>query len=222
MPFDIKLDDIPVSDLYSVILCYDSSNENTLNSIRKKWHPHLEKILSKSLLKHGIFLLGLNFGPGPKDCPFNHKVALALRGMSLHASRSITYHMLPATTSADLSQHKTLDDLLDLAISKVKESHGQVNTTVISALDESQRSKSVMLPSEQSVSKAPPEIEDIIREAAAISQKEEVKKEVPPVEAPKVDSKAQVKKPEEMKLSPVKKKESDDEYEKDDFDAEFD
>ena len=181
MPFDIKLDDIPVSDLYSVILCYDSANENTLNSIRKKWHPHLEKILSKSLLKHGIFLLGLNFNPGPKECPFNHKVALALRGMSLPASRSITYHMLPATPSADLSQHKTLDELLVLAISKVKESHGQVNTTVISALDESQRSKSVMLPSEQSVSKAPPEIEDIIREAAAISQKEEVKKEVPPV-----------------------------------------
>jgi hypothetical protein len=221
VPFDIKLDDIPVSDLCSVILCYDSANENTLNSIRKKWHPHLEKILSKSLLKHGIFLLGLNFGPGPKDCPFNHKVALALRGMSLPASRSLTYHMLPATTPADLSQHKTLDDLLDVAISKVKESHGQVNTTVISALDESQRSKSVMLPSEQSVSKAPPEIEDIIREAAATSPKDEVKKEVPPVEAPKVET-ALVKKPEEKKLSPVKKKESDDEYEKDDFDAEFD
>jgi hypothetical protein len=31
-----------------------------------------------------------------------------------------------------------------------------------------------------------------------------------------------VKKPEEKKVSPVKKKESDDEYEKDDFDAEFD
>jgi len=97
-----------------------------------------------------------------------------------------------------------------------------VDTTVISALDESQRSKSAMLPSEQSVSKAPPEIEDIIREAAATSQKEEAKKEVPKVEVPKVERTPQVKKPEEKKLSPVKKKESDDEYEKDDFDAEFD
>ena len=123
MPFDIKLEDIPITDLYSVILCFDSANENTLNSIRKKWHPHLEKILSKTLLKHGIFLLGLNFGPGPKDCPFNHKVALAIRGMSLPGSRSLTYHMLPAATPGDLSQHKTLDDLLDLAISKVRESH---------------------------------------------------------------------------------------------------
>ena len=121
--------------------------------------------------------------------------------------------MLPDTTPADLTQHKTLDDLLELAISKVRESHNaQVDTTVISALDESQRSKSVMLPSEQSVSKAPPEIEDIIREAAAISQKEIAKKDVPALEAPKVERTAQVKKPEEMKLSPVKKKESDDEY----------
>ena len=124
MPFDIKLEDVPISDLLSsVILCYDSANENTLNSIRKKWHPHLEKILPKSLLKHGIFLLGLNFGPGPKECPFNHKVALALRGMSLPASRSLIYHMLPDTNAADLTQHKTLDDLLELAISKVRESH---------------------------------------------------------------------------------------------------
>ena len=112
--------------------------------------------------------------------------------------------------------------MLDQAISKVKETyqHGQVNTTVISALDESQRSKSAMLPSEQSVSKVPPEIEDIIREAAATSKKEEVKQEVP-VEAPKVET-AEVKKAEEKKVSPVKKKESDDEYEKDDFDDEFD
>ena len=97
-----------------------------------------------------------------------------------------------------------------------------MDTTVISALDESQRSKSVMLPSEQSVSKAPPEIEDIIREAASISQKKIAKKDVPELEAPMFERIAQVKKPEEKKLSPVKKKESDDEYEKDDFDAEFD
>ena len=62
--------------------------------------------------------------------------------------------------------------MVEAALAKTRESQVN-NTTVISALDESQRSKSalMMLPSEQSVSKAPPEIEDIIREA----QKEEAK-----------------------------------------------
>ena len=100
-----------------------------------------------------------------------------------------------------------------MAIGKVRESQAQQqNTTVISALDESQRSKSVMmLPSEQSISKAPPEIEDIIREA----QKEETTN---------TKHEGEAKKPEEQlkKKEEEKKKESEDEYEKDDFDAEFD
>jgi DNA-binding transcriptional regulator YbjK len=51
--------------------------------------------------------------------------------------------------SPEQSQLKALDDLLETSLAKVKESQAQHNTTVISALDESQRSKSVLLlPSE--------------------------------------------------------------------------
>ena len=95
LPHDIKLEDIPLAEVHAVIFCYDSNNENTLNSVRKKWHASLEKKLSKVVLKHGMILLGINFGPSSKECAFNHKVALAYRGMSIQPSKSLAYHVHP-------------------------------------------------------------------------------------------------------------------------------
>jgi hypothetical protein len=100
-------------DLSCVLLCYNYQSEASLTNLKTKWIPLLQKHSSKSLQKHGLILVGLNFSLTDKDCQFNHKVALFARGFQLQG-RTINYRTL--LTPGEPSVQAELENLIKSSI----------------------------------------------------------------------------------------------------------
>ncbi len=82
-------------------MCYNLSDENSLTLLKTKWIPYIQTKASKSLVKLGLILVGINFKLD-LDFTFPHKVALFVRGQGLQ-SKSLTYH----TISTDEAKHES-------------------------------------------------------------------------------------------------------------------
>ena len=159
------------------------------------------------------------------DFAFPHKVALFVRGQGLQ-SKSLTYNTISTDDAKHESQRTALTELIKSCIDKVSQANPNNTTQSVTTnpavdLEESNRSKSIILmPSESSISKpAAGEIEDIIKIIQAEKKKEE--KQEPPkkpeaVVAPIKKEEVVVKKVEE------KEEEIEEDYAGDDFDDEFD
>ncbi|TNV73351.1 hypothetical protein FGO68_gene89 [Halteria grandinella] len=184
------LTDALLQDPLCVLLCYNQNSEASLTSLKTKWMPLLQKSLNKAALKLGLILVGFSF-TSDSDCSFSHKVALFARGFSLNG-KTVTYNL---ATGEGLRQ---LKDLIKSALEKVSALGNQSFTTESNAPPESSRSKSIMMPTEDSVQKPivigkaieqSGEIEDIIKAAAAVSAqvKKEVEKPLPEIAPKKVE-----------------------------------
>ena len=176
-------------------MCYNISDENSFTSLKVKWEPMIQRLASKPLVKFGLILVGINF-KSTFECSFDHKVSHFARTFT----RKLTYHTLMANPQDHNSQRKQLTDLIKACVDKV--SQAGPNTTQLTVQSnnandyESNRSKSVILPSEQSLSKpAAGEIEDIIKslynekKAATPTPQAEPVKEKPKEEAKVVEKK---------------------------------
>jgi hypothetical protein len=74
-------------------MAYNLSDESSLTALKTKWMPLLQKHASKSLLKLGLILVGINFKTNLTDFTFDHKVALFARGSNLQ-QRQLTYQLI--------------------------------------------------------------------------------------------------------------------------------
>jgi hypothetical protein len=86
------LSDSLYSEAQCIVMCYNLNDENSLTLLKTKWIPYIQTKASKSLVKLGLILVGINFKLD-LDFAFPHKVALFVRGQGLQ-SKSLTYHTI--------------------------------------------------------------------------------------------------------------------------------
>jgi hypothetical protein len=121
----IEGDSIPefcYNEAQCIMMCYNLSEESSFTSLKIKWEPLIQRLASKSLVKQGLILIGINFNSN-FECLFDHKVAHFARSFS----RKLTYHTILADAQAHSTQRQSLIELIKTCVEKV--SLANPNTT---------------------------------------------------------------------------------------------